>query len=217
MTTLACSFFGAGSEWFWGMTQAIVVAVTLGIIAYQVRLQRFAQMTDVLARLDAKWNSDFMRTARKETCGNFGKAETYINKPESMVCSFFEEVGLYVKRGILDRTLVWELCSFDIEHYWPMLEEPIRTLRTKFGDNSFFEHFEELHRTITSASKTTTLDIPGYIAAENQKLDYYSDFYKNKELTKPSTQASPSGTFVPPASVTDPAYAGSAPAVRDSE
>ena len=132
-----------------------------------------------------------MRTARKETCGNFAKAETNINKPEHMVCSFFEEVGLYVKRGIFDRALVWEFYSFDIAHYWPMLEEPIRTLRTKFVDKSFFEHFEELHRTIKSAPRPTTLDIPAYVAAENQTLDYYSDFYKNQELTKPSTQPAP--------------------------
>jgi hypothetical protein len=184
MTTLACSFFDAGSEWFWGMTQAIVVAVTLGIIAYQVRLQRFAQMTDVLARLDEKWNSDFMRTARKETCGNFAKAETNINKPEHMVCSFFEEVGLYVKRGIFDRALVWEFYSFDIAHYWPMLEEPIRTLRTKFVDKSFFEHFEELHRTIKSAPRPTTLDIPAYVAAEKSNAGLLFGFLQRPRANK---------------------------------
>jgi hypothetical protein len=46
------SFFGPGSEWFWGMTEFAVVAITLLAIYRQLRAQR---SSNALQLMESSW------------------------------------------------------------------------------------------------------------------------------------------------------------------
>lgn len=60
LRAIFAQIFGQNSVWFWTMFQAVVVAITLYLIYRQVRIGRYSNMLDTLARLDEKWRSEVM-------------------------------------------------------------------------------------------------------------------------------------------------------------
>ena len=53
------------STWIWSCIQAIAVTVTLGLIAYQIRLQRLSDVVQSICTLQQRWNLDQMVRARR--------------------------------------------------------------------------------------------------------------------------------------------------------
>lgn len=145
--------FGTNSEWFWAMLQFLAVAVSLWFIYWQIRLQAQANMLQALEALADKWNSEFLLECRHEACPDHPKSSLKIGNAEGTVLGFFEDLGLYYKRGVFDIEIVWERYSYFIEHYWSMYQPSITEFRADSKDASWFSSFEELFRAVDRFSK----------------------------------------------------------------
>jgi hypothetical protein len=151
--TFLQGIFGPGSEWFWGMAQFLVIAVTLFFINSQIKLQRLANALSSLFALREQWKSDKMRYARKVICGNQDPSLKAIGANEGAVLGFFEEIGVYLYSGVFDKRIIWDLYSYWIEHYWLILNPYIQEYRKNESDETLFERFESLYKCMSSISQ----------------------------------------------------------------
>lgn len=151
-TTICDNVIGAGSAWFWAMVQAVAVAVTLFLIHRQIRLQRLGNMLSSLQELDLRWSSDGMLSARASVCSNAFKNGVEVTDADDAVLVFFEDLGMQVKRGILDTELVWDTYSVFIEFYWPILK-PIIEEQWNRGDKTLYEDFKKLYEAMAKIAK----------------------------------------------------------------
>lgn len=146
---------GPDSVWLWAMLQFWVVAFSLYFIYQQIRIQSHANMLTALFELAGKWDSNRMIDARRQVCENrtTHPENRAINPDEERIASFFEEIGLFVKKGAFTSDVIWEAYSYYIEHYWPMLEPHVKEMRHVERDNSWFENFEALYNQLQKISK----------------------------------------------------------------
>jgi hypothetical protein len=63
---------------------------------------------------------------------------------EGEVLAFFEDVGVYVRKGVIPIDLVWEHYCYYIEHYWHMFQGPIYAYRELTGNRNWFSNLEDL-------------------------------------------------------------------------
>jgi hypothetical protein len=148
--------FGPGSEWFWAMAQFIVIAVTLFFAAYQINLQRLLNTFSSIFALREQWKSEEMCYCRKVICENHNPSSFSIGANEGAVLGFFEEIGVYLERGVLGEKIIWDLYSYWIEHYWIIFEPSIQEYRRNTSDKTYFEHFESLYIRIAIANLVRT-------------------------------------------------------------
>lgn len=145
---------GKDSEWFWTMTQAMIVLVSLVAIYRQIQLQRSSNALQLLVELRQEWYSKKMVRYRKGVCDQYpvdiGKEMT---NAETEVANFFENLGLFHKKRTIPTDLIWELYSVHIENIWPMLKERINRLRTTEGDPTILSNFQDLLKAMQEYSK----------------------------------------------------------------
>lgn len=141
-------YFGKESGWFWEMLQFLAVSISLAFIGYQLKVQVTSNMLMALFEFSKKWRSRRLLNARKAVCESYLKNKTAGDQWKT-VANFFEELGLLVKKNVIDSDVIWEEYSFEIEHYWPILQPKINSLRRDQGlDDTYFDSFEELYRSI---------------------------------------------------------------------
>jgi hypothetical protein len=170
---------GPESSWFWAMATFFAILLSLIFIYRQVRHQRQANMLSTLACLDARWKSKEMLVARQHVCQDYQKNEKTISQPEDLVLSFFEEIGLYLRTGVFDISIVWEFYSYYAEHYWGILQPRITEFRASSQDKTWFSAFEYLATQLANHSKKrraapaekTDEQIKKFIRGEVAKID----------------------------------------------
>jgi hypothetical protein len=180
--TATITLFGPGSEWLWAMCQAIAVPVTLALILRQIKLQNDSHLVNSFAIFGTRWNSEMMLKARQEVCSRYQPNNDYVDATLTHVCLFYEELGIFCAKNILNSDVVWELFSFDIEHYWIMSRSAIATFRRNQNDQTFYSHFEDLHKRMKRHSdrngapthERTPEDVAKYIHFELEKVKYFS-------------------------------------------
>ncbi|HEY0018202.1 MAG TPA: hypothetical protein VGC13_17945 [Longimicrobium sp.] len=138
-------FIGSQSEWFWAMAQAIIVALSLLFIGQQIRLQSHANVLTALAGIQHQWTSPELVYARGLTCAHWKDQGPFFENAEETVCTFFENLGLYVEKQVVSQEIAWELYSYYVEHYWAMLEREIRDIRKENEDPTLYCHFQRLN------------------------------------------------------------------------
>ncbi len=146
ITFFRMNSWGTESGWFWTMAQTIVIFASLWLILRQLQSQRCANLLIILNDMKSDWNSCKMIAARMEVCRHYGDKDKMISHIEERVLSFFEAVGIWEKRKVFSRRIVWEYYSYYIEHYWPILKPRIDELRKKTRDDSWYENFERLYK-----------------------------------------------------------------------
>jgi hypothetical protein len=72
---------------------------------------------------------------------------------------FFEEMGLYLKKGVLDSESIYEMYCFYIEHYWVFAEPRIKELRAERKDPTYFDKFELLMHAMKRHSRKRKVPI----------------------------------------------------------
>lgn len=137
---------GPGSQWFWAMVSFFAVAIGLGLIYHQIRLQRQANFLHTLGEMDKRWNSKELLSARKQACSNYLSDQPRIKAEEGQILSFFEDVGVYLERKVFDDEAVWDNYSYYIEHYWAMYLPHINEFRAETKDNTLYEKFQSLNQ-----------------------------------------------------------------------
>lgn len=150
--SLAPSILGKHSSWFWQMSEVVVLTITLVFIYYQVRLSRFTGMFETLTNMRNHWNSRAMMDFRRRTCENHLRNSKRILMPEGEVLGFFEDMGLLLRKGALDKEIIWNSYSYYIEHYWSILDPNIKEFRASSKDNTWYENFAELREQMRNYS-----------------------------------------------------------------
>jgi hypothetical protein len=141
----------ADPQCFWIMVQAVGIVITLLLIWKQMRLQSAANMLRALSDFSKEWWSTELMDARKEVCKSFRDKKSPGDLAAERVSGFFETLGLYYKRNIIDTHLAWGLYSYYVEHYWPILQPTIIEMRR--ADKTIFTDFENFHDTMKAVSK----------------------------------------------------------------
>ncbi len=146
--------FSPNGEWFWIMCQFFTVAISLFLILRQLRFQRDAHLINSMDILNRRWNSKLMVQARRSLCHEYNPESKSLSHSSIIVCTFFEELGIFLNRKIVDIDIVWDLYSFYIEHYWGMARNGVMVLRREENDNSYYERFEGLYSEIQHYSRS---------------------------------------------------------------
>ena len=179
-------------SWKWSIIRTFIVIASVFLVVRQFRLQRVSLMASTLDSLNNRWESQNMMQARRETCENFGDGHCHLNRPEEAVCTFFEEIGLYVKKGVISSDAVWELYSYSIENYWRLLEPSVKSLRVDYNDKSYYERFEKLNTRMKRYGQFYSwkkfrcyhqaIDLKAFCEGERQSYDYYTNYYASMEV-----------------------------------
>jgi hypothetical protein len=164
------NMFCEEASWFWSMAQFFAIAISLVLIYRQVRLQRQANMLQTLGSLDSRWNSQDMLASRKKACENYLTDQLRISREQSDVLAFFEDVGVYLQRGVFDIESVWDKYSYYIEHYWAMYQPHIIEFRAESKDPTWYEKFEMLKSKMEEFSKKKGLKVVGKSQEELKKF-----------------------------------------------
>ena len=140
------------TDWFWTALQAfviliqsVVILITLFYVSYQVKQQKIANMISSFSSIDKIWESDEMRSARKEFCRKCKAGEGSITRMEQRVLGFFEDLGIYLEYGVYDLKIVWHKYSQDIEYYWSASRPLLQKLRDTEGED-LYDHFDYLYK-----------------------------------------------------------------------
>jgi len=144
---------GPDSSWFWTMAQALAVAVSLYLIYRQLKAQRLANTLSTLKAMDERWNVGRLAAGRAMIAWTYPSADTKMDHQEEDVLTFFEEMAVYVRYGAFDIKSVWNLYSYYLEHYWPILKPKVTELRAAEQDDTYYEHAEWLYEKVCKYSK----------------------------------------------------------------
>lgn len=140
------------------MAQFLAVSVTLTFIYRQIKLHRYSNMLNMISAIDARWNSaDFIKH-RQDICNRYNAGNLPINREEGEVLGFFEDLGVFLKKGVFDNDVVWDKYSYYIEHYWAMYDPHIKEFRTSHNDDTWYNKFELLKNEMAKESKKNKLD-----------------------------------------------------------
>lgn len=152
-------FIGNDSAWVWAAIQAVSVSVTLGLIYLQIRQQSRSNIVQTLNLLSEKWNRRGLLVARARVC------RCWINKEDKdegefefsgdacEIANYFEELGSYVKAGLVDKSICWDIFSYQIEAYFTLFENGIKLHRRELKDMTAFERFEWLRSQMLEMSQ----------------------------------------------------------------
>jgi len=138
---------GPGSEWFWSMLQLVVVAVSLVGLYRQVRLQTSAGAIEQATALARDWSSEQLHRSRLAVLlalrdGN--DPADIPQQPSIDIGNYWERVGYLVRKGHLDRDIVYNYLGNVVRLWWALLRQNTDRLRERQHDPSIYEHFEWL-------------------------------------------------------------------------
>ena len=145
--------FGNDFIWIWSMLQFFAVLIGFCFIIKQISLLREKNMLDALLSLDALWKSESFCVNRKSACEKYPDNMKSINREESMILGFFEDIGVFVKRKVFAKEVIWEKYSYYIDHYWDMYKSHIQAYRDETNDITWFDNFEYLKSIMDELSR----------------------------------------------------------------
>ncbi len=94
---------------------------------------------------DRQYESDHMRGVRRLLASALLQGK---EPPDEDVMGFFDSMGFYTQRRVIDMDTIWNEFSWEVLHYWPALRSYIKKIRTEEGDSEFYENFEWLYNKI---------------------------------------------------------------------
>jgi hypothetical protein len=140
-------------DWFWAMTQAIGVILTLIVIYKQIRIQTSSHVVQTLQAIHTRWTEEPMRWARFKVCSSYLDGKFEFGGEADYIAEFLEELGGYIKINAVTRDAMWDAQSWNIEHYYCMFKSGIERSRLTFHDDNLYENTESLFRAMAEHSK----------------------------------------------------------------
>jgi hypothetical protein len=136
------------------ITLLVIVATAIAAVAQLGRLREQNTLTAQLAVLSA-WNEPEFRAWRDYVTGELQTKlkdpqflaeydQNHIDRsrhPEIHVCDWFEQIGAFMKYGLLDSAVMLDTSSGPVRRMWIALEPAIMRLRKTRGD-WVYENFE---------------------------------------------------------------------------
>lgn len=135
----------------------IVVGIASVAAIVQLRHLRTSNQLSGLMEIMNQWNqpavleafAEMQRISAKMNDPNYVKALSLpgsidrAHYPEFLAMDYWEQIGTYVKRGIVDESALLDVTSAQIANAWRLCDPVIAIVRTKSG-LSAFENFEYL-------------------------------------------------------------------------
>lgn len=158
-------------------TMVAAISVVVGVILAVLQLRDFVRtrQTDLIMRLYSVFGSREFQEAWVETMRlEFKDYQEYLNKygagserpvysSVNMVASFFEGIGILLRRQLVNINLVDDLFSSDIIITWHKIKPLAEGWRRQFNRPQISEYFEYLHgemqkreRQLVKPTKTST-------------------------------------------------------------
>jgi hypothetical protein len=149
------AIFGPGSEWFWAMSQFIVLTVTGVAIYRQLRAQGSANALQAQAALVARWNAPEMVRLRVATMLAVASGTPIQPVTLRLVGNFFAEMAALRTHRHLRPTDSWEIWSGQIQFWWALVLPWISEIRAK--NTGIYGEFEEF------AAEMARLDLEHHV------------------------------------------------------
>jgi hypothetical protein len=124
INTEGMAFIGPGSEWFWTALSGIVLAVTFLAIYRQLRLQRSQAAVEQSNDIMQEWSSERLARAKFAilvALESGAEPSALPNRSVSTVGFFWQRVGYLVRRGHVDRQLVYRHLGDQVQAWWALL------------------------------------------------------------------------------------------------
>jgi len=130
---------------------AAVVAALAAIVAIwtEGKRARFSQGLELLLRLDEEFDSEEFKKKRRAVAKLLLKEEENFEKGKRLeevedILNHFQIIGFLLRKGVLDKELVWVHFFFWLNHYYLFLKPHIASVRE--WEPTAWEDVDWLHR-----------------------------------------------------------------------
>ena len=135
-------------EAFWMSITAIaswaLVLITWILVRSQIKISKEDQKVRLQTNYEDKFDNPSLITERKKLAEQL-LATTQHKDIQEHVINFFESVGMLVRRGYLDKDMVWAGFSFHAIRWWSACKDYVlEERRIQNNDDTIFEDFEYL-------------------------------------------------------------------------
>jgi hypothetical protein len=143
-------------------TVSVVLAAASVIAAssfyiFQIRNQMKVRRTDLVMRLYATFDSlEFQEAFHRVYWADFDDYDSAVEALEgkrhvgTYLFTFYDEVGVLLRRGLVDFELVDALLGNSARQLWEKVAPVVAEARMRSNDPRLYESFEYLHREMTS-------------------------------------------------------------------
>ena len=100
------------------------IIVSVSALLYQVHRARFNQSIDLLFRLENDFFGPAKKVQRVKAARGLRAGESLEAEP---ILDFFETMALLLRRGALDKEIVWHTFFYWIDHYYEAARDIIAT------------------------------------------------------------------------------------------
>ncbi|MGB9730136.1 DUF4760 domain-containing protein [Caldisericum sp.] len=127
---------------------SLVAVIT---ILSERQISRFTLSVELLLILEDRFNNEKMIRHRQMAAKSLLKDKTDYNNSIMEILTFFEMIGLLIKRRALDEEMVWEMFCEEICYYYMASKKIIEDDQSK--DPAFWRNLDELYKRISSIDK----------------------------------------------------------------
>ena len=143
-------------------TVSVIIAAASVIAAsffysFQIRNQTRVRKADLVMRLYATFDSlDFQEAFHRVYWAEFHDYDSLVEilggrHVGTYLFTFFDQVGVLLRRGLIDSELVDALLGNSARQLWEKVTPVVEEARTRSGDARLYEHFEYLIGELTKA------------------------------------------------------------------
>jgi len=141
----------------WGKSGTLLSIIKMGFSVFtscaliyfactQYRISQRQQMFEVLERFYKEWSSSKFQGIHQRIASK-GEVKN-LDKDMKLICNFFERMGMYERKEIIELSEVYLMFGDDPCKYWNKLKGVIGKYREKLGEDSTYENFENLCKKI---------------------------------------------------------------------
>jgi hypothetical protein len=171
------------SETFWVAVGSIGTISAVLMAVRQIRLSRLTGSADLLLRLEDRFDEEEFMKSRVAAATALKKASWPRKEVIEDVFDFFETVGILVRKGALNKELVWNSFSYWLHGYFLYGENFLKEQRNKFPAR--YDEAVWLHKALLKVEKSKRpspkIEWKNFLEEENEILTS-----STKKATKPA-------------------------------
>lgn len=198
VNTEGMSLIGPGSEWFWTMLQFVIVAVSLGGLYRQLKLQSGANAFEHLDAFERELASERLIRLRLAILVALRDGAAPAELPPAAansVCLFWEKIGALTRAGHIDPKLLRNGSGPACPTWWAIVGPWVNSHRDEDSDPTIFENFEWLARTMDRLDRA--MGVPEIVNEEwlartlDRRIDANLAQLREEQALRAVVQASP--------------------------
>ncbi len=138
------------------LAQFIGTVGGLLFVWWQVRQIREVNAYELMQGQVKRFNSPEMRACRARLARTLLTSRRDFDKIDEdgeEVCSYFEDIGLLLRRRVVPTYFIWSMQSYEILFYWQLLRDYLAWVRRSTGDDTFYIEFDLLRKRVAALQK----------------------------------------------------------------